>query len=59
MVYAAVEQSLNLQIIPVEGGATCSMQLLAKDGVYLQTMPREISRVYLFPGARSHYCRLL
>mmetsp|Transcript_12238 Transcript_12238/g.22646 ORF Transcript_12238/g.22646 Transcript_12238/m.22646 type:complete len:629 (+) Transcript_12238:46-1932(+) len=53
MVYAAVEQSLNLQIVPLEGGATCTMQLLAKDGVYLETMPREISTVYLFPGARS------
>eukprot|EP00931_Biecheleriopsis_adriatica_P021476 TRINITY_DN1403_c0_g1_i1.p1 TRINITY_DN1403_c0_g1~~TRINITY_DN1403_c0_g1_i1.p1 ORF type:complete len:747 (+),score=100.66 TRINITY_DN1403_c0_g1_i1:41-2281(+) len=50
MVYAAVEQSLTLSIA---GDATCDWKLLAKDGVYLETIPRDIVTVRLFPGARS------
>jgi len=50
MVYAAVEQSLSLS---TAGDATCQMQLLAKDGVYLNTIPRTITAAVLFPGARS------
>jgi len=50
MVYAAVEQGLDLT---VSGDATCQMMLLAKDGVYLSTMPRNIPAVILFPGARA------
>jgi FtsP/CotA-like multicopper oxidase with cupredoxin domain len=50
MVYAAVEQRLELTIA---GDATCQTQLLAKDGVYLSTIPRAVTTIYLFPGARS------
>jgi len=50
MVYAAVEQTLELTIV---GDATCQTQLLAKDGVYLNTIPRAVTTIYLFPGARS------
>eukprot|EP00930_Biecheleria_cincta_P067272 TRINITY_DN5375_c0_g1_i4.p1 TRINITY_DN5375_c0_g1~~TRINITY_DN5375_c0_g1_i4.p1 ORF type:complete len:654 (-),score=82.18 TRINITY_DN5375_c0_g1_i4:146-1906(-) len=51
MVYAAVEQSLQLSMIG--GAATCTMKLIAKDGVYLHTIPRDIATVYLYPGARA------
>merc|ERR1719291_196715 len=50
MVYAAVEQTLD---VTVEGDATCTLQLLAKDGVYLHEIPRAITTVYLYPGARA------
>jgi len=50
IVYAAVEQSLQLV---VTGNATCQTQLLAKDGVYLMTIPREVTTIYLYPGARA------
>lgn len=32
---------------------TCELQLLAKDGVYLNEMPREVRMIHLFPGSRS------
>lgn len=50
MVYAAVEQSLQLSM---PGAGTCTMKLLAKDGVYLHTIPRDIATVFLYPGARA------
>jgi hypothetical protein len=33
----------------------CEMQLLAKDGVYLEWMPRSVSELYLAPGSRSDF----
>ena len=33
--------------------STCEMQLLAKDGIYLQEAPRSILEIPLFPGARA------
>ena len=33
----------------------CEMQLLAKDGVYLEWMPRRVSELYLAPGSRSDF----
>ena len=39
IVYAAVEQSLRLN---VQGDAACTMQLLAKDGVYLHLSRAEV-----------------
>jgi len=53
MVYAAVEQSLNLGVTDTTNGGDCSFELMAKDGVYLHSFPRAISTVHLFPGARS------
>jgi len=50
MVYAAVEQTLELSIM---GNATCEWKLLAKDGIYLDVIPRPIVNVHLHPGARS------
>merc|ERR1719356_334047 len=50
MIYAAVEQSLT---VTVTGDATCTLQLLAKDGIYLNEIPRAITTVYLYPGARA------
>eukprot|EP00931_Biecheleriopsis_adriatica_P055184 TRINITY_DN3256_c0_g1_i5.p1 TRINITY_DN3256_c0_g1~~TRINITY_DN3256_c0_g1_i5.p1 ORF type:complete len:635 (+),score=115.07 TRINITY_DN3256_c0_g1_i5:68-1906(+) len=50
MVYAAVEQQLQLS---VSGDGTCDLKLMAKDGVYLDSIPRDITTIYLFPGARA------
>eukprot|EP01052_Picozoa_sp_SAG31_P031894 SAG31_NODE_3432_length_4280_cov_1.816073_1_plen_845_part_00 len=52
-IYAAVEQSLELHVVASTGGAVCDLQLIAKDGVYLNTIPRPITTVILFPGARA------
>mmetsp|Transcript_11294 Transcript_11294/g.25942 ORF Transcript_11294/g.25942 Transcript_11294/m.25942 type:complete len:971 (+) Transcript_11294:113-3025(+) len=53
MVYAAVEQSLNLAATGSTNGGACTFQLMAKDGVYLPTMPRQVTTIHLFPGARA------
>jgi len=50
MVYAAVEAAL---VISVSGDATCTMNLIAKDGVYLHSFPRAITKIYLYPGSRA------
>jgi len=50
MVFAAVEQRLQLS---TTGDARCTLKLLAKDGVYLETIPRDITTIYLYPGARA------
>jgi len=50
MVYAAVEQSLSLS---VTGDATCQWKLLAKDGIYLSSFPRDLVKIPLYPGARA------
>jgi FtsP/CotA-like multicopper oxidase with cupredoxin domain len=50
MVYSAVEQALA---VTVDGDATCELQLLAKDGIYLHEIPRAITAIYLYPGARA------
>jgi len=50
MCFAAVEQSLHLT---ATGDATCTFKLLAKDGIYLHSFPRDITTVYMYPGARA------
>jgi len=50
MIYAAVEQSLTVTVV---GDATCELQLLAKDGIYLNEIPRAVNAVYLYPGSRA------
>eukprot|EP00928_Gymnodinium_smaydae_P036262 TRINITY_DN25365_c0_g1_i1.p1 TRINITY_DN25365_c0_g1~~TRINITY_DN25365_c0_g1_i1.p1 ORF type:complete len:733 (-),score=68.75 TRINITY_DN25365_c0_g1_i1:358-2325(-) len=55
IIYAAVV--LNAIIFPLEieqgDGFRCDMELLAKDGVYLQDAPRRIPRIYLGSGNRA------
>jgi len=51
MVFAAVE--LNWQMEVDVGPAACQLQLLAKDGIYLSTMPRPVQHIPLYPGARA------
>jgi len=51
IVYASIEQSLRL-VTDSSSGGTCALQLLAKDGIYLDTIPRSITAIHLFPGAR-------
>merc|ERR1719401_2426104 len=50
MVYSAVEQALTVK---VDGDATCELQLLAKNGIYLHEIPRPITAIHLYPGARA------
>ena len=52
-IYAAVEQTLELSLTDETNGAACDLQLLAKDGVYLHNIPRAVTQVILFPGARA------
>lgn len=49
IVFAAI--ALWWEMVPV--GATCQFRLLAKDGIYLNSVPRVIDEVILYPGARS------
>mmetsp|Transcript_65892 Transcript_65892/g.190086 ORF Transcript_65892/g.190086 Transcript_65892/m.190086 type:complete len:631 (-) Transcript_65892:210-2102(-) len=55
MVYASVEQrsEILLKDGSENGGATCEFQLLAKDGIYLHTAPRSVSRLVLASGSRA------
>jgi len=53
MVYAAVEQSLQLTVTDQTDGGMCTFQLLAKDGIYLHSFPRAVETMHMFPGARS------
>lgn len=48
--YASIEQSLRLTFSSATG--SCASGLLAKDGIYVDTIPRDSSAIYLFPGAR-------
>ena len=47
MVFAAVDAVLT------PWATTCTIRLLAKDGVYLETMPRTITNTYMGPGNRA------
>ena len=49
MAYAAVETEATFSF---SDAGNCEMQLLAKDGVYLHTAPREVTDLPLYPGAR-------
>lgn len=49
MVYAAIETGMD----SITLDENCEMQLIAKDGVYLHTAPREISSIVLGPGNRA------
>jgi FtsP/CotA-like multicopper oxidase with cupredoxin domain len=53
MVFSALGSASVLSFAPGSDGATCELQLLAKDGVYLPLAPRAIDRVHLYPGARA------
>uniref|UniRef100_A0A7R9ZWL6 Plastocyanin-like domain-containing protein n=1 Tax=Pyrodinium bahamense TaxID=73915 RepID=A0A7R9ZWL6_9DINO len=55
-VFASIELSLVLwppTSDGSEGGLDCEWKLLAKDGIYLNVVPRDIQKVYLAPGQRS------
>jgi len=53
IIYAAIEQSLRLHPDSKTNGANCTWELLAKDGVYLNTIPRDIDHAHLVPGSRA------
>jgi len=50
MIFASINKVL--EIYPT-GDAKCDFELLAKDGIYLNTAPRKIDTVYLGPGNRA------
>ncbi|CAK0886681.1 unnamed protein product [Prorocentrum cordatum] len=50
IIYAAVEQTFT---VTVDGDAACDLQLLAKDGIYLNEIPIAIHTIYLYPGSRA------
>lgn len=49
MVFAAIEMSQTINY----DTARCEINLLAKDGVYLHTIPRDVGAVIMFPGSRA------
>ena len=50
-VYASMFASIRLALN--SDGATCQMQLLAKDGIYLKEAPRQVNRIWLASGNRA------
>jgi len=56
MCFSAIEMAVRGHMISDDStAAQCEMHLLAKDGIYLHKMPRKISTVSLFPGARADF----
>merc|ERR1719440_988337 len=54
MGYASADQMMKLNISEGSvGSASCQLQLLAKDGVYLASIPRAINAVHLASGNRA------
>jgi FtsP/CotA-like multicopper oxidase with cupredoxin domain len=53
LLFAAVQQTIRL--VPQSDDASCEMQLLAKDGIYLTEFPRTVETISMFPGARSDF----
>jgi len=49
MVMASIEQLISAAF----DVAGCELQLIAKDGVYLHSLPREIQRITICPGGRA------
>uniref|UniRef100_A0A6U7UT21 Plastocyanin-like domain-containing protein n=1 Tax=Eutreptiella gymnastica TaxID=73025 RepID=A0A6U7UT21_9EUGL len=47
MVFAGVDEALNIVL------NSCELQLLAKDGVYLTSLPRTVTTIQLPPGGRA------
>jgi len=52
IVFAAIELLLSV-ITSSDDGMTCSLKLLAKDGIYLHVAPRDIHTIYLASGNRA------
>jgi len=54
MIFAAVTLEWVMSLTSTDGGyGSCTANLLAKDGIYLGSVPRSISEVPLYPGARA------
>jgi len=51
-VYASMFNSVRLSL-KSGSGATCQMELLAKDGIYLNEAPRTVNRIWLASGNRA------
>jgi len=54
MVFASVEQQLGIKL-EAEDVAICEMQLLAKDGIYLNEIPRKITYIHMAAGNRADF----
>jgi len=53
VLFTSIASGARLYTETESGTATCEMQLLAKDGVYLGTAPRLITNAYLTAAARA------
>eukprot|EP00971_Amphidinium_carterae_P091589 1813377-Amphidinium_carterae.1 len=53
IVFSSVEQGMILQMTQSTGGGKCYLQLLAKDGIYLHSFPRDIEAIHLYAGSRA------
>merc|ERR1719414_2801052 len=51
IVFAAIRKIFEM--VPSGNEADCQLRLLAKDGIYLNTIPRVVEEIILFPGARA------
>jgi FtsP/CotA-like multicopper oxidase with cupredoxin domain len=53
MCFASIETWATLSFTDTTNGVTCEIQLIAKDGVYLNTAPREVTSLPLYSGTRA------
>ena len=53
IIFAATADNVELSLNYPDEDLGCSFELLAKDGVYLSTSPRNISKAFLAPGSRA------
>ena len=54
MAYVAISTTSTMEFFETTGSASCEVQLLAKDGVYLPTAPRELtSGIPFYSGHRA------
>ena len=54
MAYASIDTTATMSFFETTGTASCEVQLLAKDGVYLPTAPRELtSGIPFYSGHRA------
>jgi len=52
-VYASMFSSIRLSLKGKSESTTCQMELVAKDGIYLNEAPRTVNRIWLSPGNRA------
>jgi FtsP/CotA-like multicopper oxidase with cupredoxin domain len=53
MLFTSIASRATISTLANSGTATCELHLLAKDGIYLNTAPRLITKAYLPAGGRA------